>query len=212
MADVSDIFQIDQDFPTPNALLVPGPHPESFRIFIYRNTDWFLGRQDTSFALAQSDVNTDGTWKGVFDGITQTYSKVTLPETEDDGEPIEPFTVVAISSDITIVLGVKVVAPTPVPPGATVLILPTIEVDGDYTTLITDCVILVDVTAPTTITLTTTGLLAGQFYEVKAINPATGPITVQGQSGNIDTQPSLTFSDFGVSLTFSYDGTDFWVT
>lgn len=210
MADPSDIFQIDQNFPTSGALLVPGPNQSSYTVFIYKYSDWSTGNQDTLFAIAQSGVNSDGTWKGVFNPFDQTYSAVTLPETEIDGSGVAPYTVVAINTNTRIVLGLKIIAPIPSPPGASSIILPTITVVASYAALSTDCVIIVNTAGTATITLPTTGVVAGQFFIVKTIN--TGVITVQGQTGTTDGNSSVVFHDQYTALTFSYDGTNFWIT
>lgn len=109
--DLIDIFTIDENYPTANALLVPGPNADSYTIFIYRADDWFLGNQDTFFSLAQSGVRGDGTWLGVLDPVSQTFSPITLPTVESGGELIAPFTVVAISKRSKIVLAQQVFAP-----------------------------------------------------------------------------------------------------
>jgi hypothetical protein len=127
----TDVFTINQNYPTPDALLVPGSNPESYTVFIYKYLDWSIGHQDTSFAIAQSDVNTDGTWKGVLDPYTQLYSPIILSTVEEDGSPASPFTVVAISYTTKIVLGLKVAGPAPTPTGVGVTSLDGLE--GDLT-------------------------------------------------------------------------------
>lgn len=209
MAETADVFELDENFPTANALLVPGPSAQSFTVFVYSFLDWSKGNQDTVYSIAQSGVNTDGTWLGVFDPFTQTYSPITLPDFADDGSTVPPYTVVAISPSSTIVLNLQVIAPSPTP-GAETVILPTITVTGSYNALITDCVIIVDSASPATITLPTTGLLKGQFFVVKTIN--TGTVTVIGETGQIDEHASIDFNDQFVSLNFNYDGTNFFVT
>lgn len=109
--DLIDIFEIDENFPTANALLVPGPNQASYTIFIYKANDWFRGNQDTFFSLAQSGVRVDGTWFGVLDPISQTFSPITLPTVEPTGELVSPFTIVAISKTSKIVLAQQVFAP-----------------------------------------------------------------------------------------------------
>lgn len=208
MADA--VFNIDQNYPTSNALLVPGPNQQSYTVFIFRYPDWAAGNQDTLFAVAQSGVNSDGTWKGVFDEIDQTYAPVTLSEAESDGSAAAPYSVIAISQRSKIVLGLQVIAP-PIPPDAAgIVVLPTRTVFSSYTTANTDCVIIVNSAGAATITLTTTGFVAGQFYTVKTIN--TGLITVVGQTGLIDGNANAQFNTIETSLTFSYDGTNFLLT
>jgi hypothetical protein len=107
MADILDVFQIDQNYPTANALLVPGPNQSSYTVFVYNYSDWSLGNQSTLYAIAQSQVNSDGTWVGVFDPIDQSYSKVMLARLAIDGSIISPYTVVAINSTTTIILALQ---------------------------------------------------------------------------------------------------------
>lgn len=119
----ADVFSIDQNYPSTNFLLVPGPIPQSYTVYIFKYSDWALGNQSPNYAVAQSAVNSDGTWKGVFDPITQTYSAITLPETEVDGSPVGPYTVVAFRSifatrfipSSTIILGLQITAPATTP-------------------------------------------------------------------------------------------------
>src|SRR5665213_3280964 len=108
---VSDVFSIDQNYPTANALLVPGINRRLYTVFIFNYSDWSVGNQDPIYAIAQSGVNADGTWRGVFDPITQTYSPITLSESSIDDTPAAIYTVVAISKLSTIVLALQVVAP-----------------------------------------------------------------------------------------------------
>ena len=118
---VSDVFTIDQNYPTTNFLLVPGPLQTSYRVYIFKYSDWVTGNRTPNFAIAQSAVNPDGTWRGVFDPITQTYSPITLPETEVDGSAVGSYTVVAIHQGLrtlpisTIILGLQITAPATTP-------------------------------------------------------------------------------------------------
>lgn len=213
MSDVIDVFEVDENYPTTNALLVPGPNQSSYTIFIYNYSDWVLGNQSTLYSLAQSQVNTNGTWVGVFDPISQTYSPVTLPQLNIDETTAGPYTVVAFNgTGSSIILALQINPTAPTPPGASTVILPTITVTGNYDALSTDCVILVNVASPSTalIVLPTTAIPSGQFFEVKSIN--TGVVTIQGQTGNIDGHSSVAIPDEDVSLTFSYDGTNYWIT
>lgn len=116
MNPLSNVFQIDQNYPTSNFLLVPGPNQSLYTVFIFRYSDWIAGNQKSVYAIAQSGVNTDGTWQGIFDPLTQTYSPITLPETDLDGNPAAPYTVVAISPIATIILSLQVTAPSVVLP------------------------------------------------------------------------------------------------
>lgn len=111
--DTIDVFEIDQNYPTANALLVPGPNQSSYTVFVYNYSDWVLGNQSTLYAIAQSQVNSDGTWVGVFDPIDQSYSKVMLARFAVDGSINSPYTVVAINSTTTIILALQL------PPGVT---------------------------------------------------------------------------------------------
>src|SRR5665213_239680 len=119
---ISNVFTIDQNYPTSNALLVPGPNQSTYTVFIFNYSDWAVGNQDPIYAIAQSGVNTDGTWKGVFDPILQTYSPVTLSESSIDDTPAAYYTVVAISPSAVIILGLQVVAPA-----TTTYILPVVD-------------------------------------------------------------------------------------
>lgn len=58
---------IDQDYPTTGALTVTQVEsPENYTLYIYRYQDWQAGNQDTSDAVGQTQLNSDGTW---IDGI-----------------------------------------------------------------------------------------------------------------------------------------------
>jgi hypothetical protein len=123
MSSPSDVFQIDQNYPTSNALLVTATNPQFYTVYIFRYSDWLTGKQSPIYAIAQSGVNSDGTWQGVFDSITQTFSAVTLPETEIDGTAVGPYTVVAIQQGYgttynpisVVILGLQVSAPATTP-------------------------------------------------------------------------------------------------
>jgi len=125
MAEVSDVFTINENYPTADALLVPGPNQSSYTIFIYQYSDWLAGNQGTLYALAQSGVNSDGTWQGVLDPYQSTpgvpvYAPVQLPILTSDAAgnvAFLPFTVVAVSQTNTIVLALEVNPPAYVPPG-----------------------------------------------------------------------------------------------
>lgn len=137
---MSDIFQINENYPTANFLRVPGLTPQLYTVYIFKYSDWSVGKQNVNYALASSKVNTNGTWKGAFDPITSLYTSIYLPELEVDGTPIGSYTVVAMKSifGITarfgirpldcIVLGLQITAPVAVP-----YILP-IELGGTGTT------------------------------------------------------------------------------
>lgn len=106
-----DIFELDQDYPTANALLVPGPNPQDRTVFVFNYADWQIGKIDTLYSVTQSAVNSDGTWIGVLDPLTGQFNKVTLPAVEVNGEVAFPYTVVAIGPDDQIILNINVFAP-----------------------------------------------------------------------------------------------------
>ncbi len=124
MPEVSDVFTIDENYPTADALLVPGPNQSSYMVFIYQYSDWIAGNQGTVYALAQSGVNSDGTWQGVLDPYQSTpgspvYTPVQLPILTSDAAgniAALPFTVVAVNGNSTVVLGLQVNPPTYIPP------------------------------------------------------------------------------------------------
>lgn len=113
---LSNIFSIDQNYPTSNALLVPGPNQSSYTVYIFNYSDWVVGKNSPIYSIAQSAVNSDGTWVGVLDSISQVYYPITLSESASDGSNAGPYTVVAISLSSTILLALQVIAPAPVPP------------------------------------------------------------------------------------------------
>lgn len=130
----SDVFSIDHNYPTTNFLLVPGPSPQFYTVYIFKYSDWVAGRVTPNHAVAQTAINSNGTWKGILDPVTSTFSAITLPETEVDGTAIGPYTVVAIRRvfivrtqplNDTIVLALQISAPAttpyilPVPLGGT---------------------------------------------------------------------------------------------
>lgn len=82
-------------------------------------------------------------------------------------------------------------------------------VTANYPTVISDDMVNVNTTANVTITLTTTGILAGKSYTVK--NISTGVVTVAGQTGNIDKQANIQIPLTMMSLDFKWDGTNFWI-
>lgn len=115
---MSNVFSINQNYPTTNALLVTISDPQLYTIYIFKYSDWIVGRQNPLYSLAQSAVNPDGTWQGVFNPISQTYSEITLPETENDGSAASPYTVVAIqgTTSQSVIINLQVIAPAAVPP------------------------------------------------------------------------------------------------
>lgn len=78
-------------------------------------------------------------------------------------------------------------------------------VSAAYATVLADRKKLVAATASVTVTLTTTGLAAGNTYHVFA---AVAGVTVKGQTGTINGGASVTLnSTWGM---FIFDGTNFY--
>ena len=130
MSNQDDVFQINQDYPTPGFLLVPPPNPNLYTVYIFNYSDWVVGKQNPLYAIAQSAVNPNGTWLGVLDPISQTYSPITLAETAVNDSPAGPYTVVAISNVNTVVLALQVIAPATTP--TSLIAGPGILITGDW--------------------------------------------------------------------------------
>lgn len=80
-----------------------------------------------------------------------------------------------------------------------------------YTMVAADSTVLADATsAPFTVTLPVSPT-AGDEYNVKKIDSTANAVTVQGSSGNIDGAANITIGTQFDSLSFTFDGTNWWI-
>jgi|SRR5580700_3058022 hypothetical protein len=85
-----------------------------------------------------------------------------------------------------------------------------VNVSADYSTKITDDVLIVNPASPLTITLTTDGIVAGKLYEVTVLDTGSAQILVASQHGEqIQNQDEDVALYNGDALGFFWTGSEF---
>lgn len=58
----SNVANLNQDYLSPGYLRITAANPQTYTLFVFNSSDWEQGRQDTSFALGSSSLDTSGNW------------------------------------------------------------------------------------------------------------------------------------------------------
>lgn len=57
------VVDLTQDTPTTNALKPSGTNLNEFLLMVFNSHDWDVGKTDTMYALAQTELDVDGNWE-----------------------------------------------------------------------------------------------------------------------------------------------------
>jgi hypothetical protein len=58
----SNVTALNEDYLSPDNLLIRVAHPETFTLFIFNSSDWEQGRTDTLNAIGNTSLDTAGNW------------------------------------------------------------------------------------------------------------------------------------------------------